>query len=354
MPDLLLVGAGHAHLHLIAHAHDLVAAGYRVRVLAPRAFDYSGVASATAAGALPAAAGRIDVEALTARHDVELIEGTLTDLDLTDRVATTSGGATVAYDILSLNLGSVVDAPGLVASEEVLRVKPLSDLAALSARLDALPEATVTVIGGGSTGLELAAHLAARPGVALVRLVEAGPELGADLPAGARRRIRRLLTERSVEVHVDTAVREVTGREMVLGRRSLPHDVALLATGLAAPPLLRALGVGNTLGVPVTATLQHVEHPEIYAGGDCAHFTPGALPRIGVHGVRQGPVLLAGLLARTTGAEAPPYVPPRRALSVLDLGGGVGLAVRGRWWWYGAAALRLKQRIDRQWLEKYR
>lgn len=354
MPDLLLVGAGHAHLHLISHAGDLVAAGYRVRVLAPASFDYSGVASATAAGALPAAAGRIDVETLTARHDVELVEGTLTDLDLTARVATTSGGAALDYDVLSLNLGSVADAPGLVVSDEVLRVKPLSDLAVLSARLDAAPDATVTVIGGGSTGLELAAHLAVRPGVALVRLVEAGPEVGADLPTGARRRILRLLRERAVEVHVGTAVREVNGREVVLDQGSLPHDVALLATGLAAPPLLHRLGLGDAAGVPVSGTLQHVDHPEIYAGGDCAHFTPGTLPRIGVHGVRQGPVLLAGLLARAAGTEAPTYEPPTRTLSVLDLGGGVGLAVRGRWWWYGAWALRLKQRIDRRWLEKYR
>ncbi len=354
MPELLLVGAGHAHLHLISHARDLVAAGYRVRVRAPATFDYSGVASATAAGSLPVAAGRIDIAALAALHDVELVAGTLTDLDLTARVATASSGVTLAYDVLSLNLGSVVETRGLVVSEEVLRVKPLSDLAELSARLDAAPAATVTVIGGGSTGLELAAHLAARPGISRVRLVEAGPEVGVDLPAGARRRIVRLLEKRSVEVHTDSTVHEVTGSEVELEQGSLPHDVALLATGLIAPPLLRRLGLGDAAGVPVTATLRHVDHPEIYAGGDCAHFTPEPLPRIGVHGVRQGPVLLAGLLARVAGEEAPTYEPPARALAVLDLGGGVGLAVRGRWWWYGAGSLLLKRWIDRRWLRQYR
>ena len=34
-PALLLVGAGHTHLHLLAHADELTAAGYRVRLLAP-------------------------------------------------------------------------------------------------------------------------------------------------------------------------------------------------------------------------------------------------------------------------------------------------------------------------------
>lgn len=354
MPELLLVGAGHAHLHLIARAGDLVAAGYRVRVLAPAIFDYSGVASATAAGSLAPADGRIDVRALCDRHPVELVEARLADLDVPGRRATTSSGETLDYDVLSLNIGSVVVAPGLRADDDVLRVKPLSDLAELSARLEAAPRATVTVIGGGSTGLELAAHLSVRPGVDHVRLIEASRKIGTDLPDGARRRLGRLLAHRGVEVLTSTAVREVTGRDVVLDRGTLPHDVALLATGLAAPPLVTQVGLGDADGVPVTETLQHVDHPEVYAGGDCAHFTPQPLPRVGVHGVRQGPVLLESLLARTRGDALPTYTPPARALAVLDLGDGVALAVRGRWWWYGASALWLKRRIDRRWLETYR
>lgn len=101
------------------------------------------------------------------------------------------------------------------------------------------------------------------------------------------------------------------------------------------------------------ATLQHAVREEIYAAGDCARFLPGPLSRIGVHGVRQGPVLHQSLLARVRGEPLPVYKPPRRALSILDLGDGIGLAVRGRWWWYGAEALRLKRYIDRRWLNTY-
>jgi NADH dehydrogenase FAD-containing subunit len=115
-----------------------------------------------------------------------------------------------------------------------------------------------------------------------------------------------------------------------------------------------ALGLGDARGVPVTATLQHPDHADVHAVGDCARFLPQPLPRIGVHGVRQGPVLLASLLARARGAELPSYEPQREALAVLDLGDGVGLAVRGRWWWQGRAALLLKRWIDRRWLRQYR
>ncbi len=149
-------------------------------------------------------------------------------------------------------------------------------------------------------------------------------------------------------------VRDLGERRLVCDNGSeMSHDVALLAVGLTAPPLLAAFGLGDGRGVPVRATLQHVDRDDIYAVGDCARFLLGPLPRIGVHGVRQGPVLLQSLLARVRGEALPVYEPRRRALSILDLGGVAGLAVWGRWWWYGAAALRVKRRIDRRWLRIY-
>ncbi len=150
-------------------------------------------------------------------------------------------------------------------------------------------------------------------------------------------------------------VERVAEDEVVLrdGTR-VPHDTVLLATGLTAPPLATRLPLGGPDGFPVHATLQHRDHDDVYAVGDCADFLPTRLPRIGVHGVRQGPVLLAALEARVSGAPAPVYQPQQKALSILDLGAGTALAVRGRWWWLGRFSLALKRRIDRRWMAGYR
>ncbi len=355
-PVLLLVGAGHAHLHLVKRAADLIAAGYRVRLLAPRFFGYSGVASATAAGVLAGDAGRINVQSLADAAGVEFCEGTLTSLDLRARVATTSDGAFLMFDVLSLNIGSVVDPVGMHIDPTVLRVKPLSGLAELDARLRSrAPDvATVAVVGGGGSGVELAAHLSVRSDVAQVRLVDSATRIGGELPGGARKRLLHLLAARGVTVHTGRGVREVGDRHLFLDDgNELSYDLALLATGLTAPPLLAPLGLGDRRGVPVRATLQHVDHDNIYAVGDCAHFLPRPLPRVGVHGVRQGPVLFESLLARLRHAPLPIYEPQRRALSILDLSEGAGLAVWGRWWWFGAVPLRLKRWIDQRWLSTY-
>ena len=356
MPVLLLVGAGHAHLHVVKHAADLISAGYRVHLLAPRFFDYSGVASATAAGALSSDVGRIDVRSLANASLVEFHEGTLESLDLQTRVATTSDGVHLTYDVLSINIGSVVAPVGMHVHPAVLRVKPLSGLAEVGARLQSSGHgdgATVAVVGGGGSGLELAAHLSVRSDVVQVRLVESGTLIGADLPEGARKRVVRLLAERGVTVHTACVVRDLGERALVCDATEMSYDLALLATGLTAPPLLAKTGLGDGRGVPVRATLQHVDHDDIYAVGDCAFFLPRPLPRVGVHGVRQGPVLLRSLLARLRGNALPMYEPQHRALSILDLGDGVGLAVWGRWWWYGVGPLRLKRYFDRRWLRTY-
>ncbi len=354
---LLLVGAGHAHLHLLRHAAGLVAAGYRVRLLAPGAFRYSGVATAASVGELSAGAGQVDVTALAAGAGVEHHRGVLRDIDVGARTVTADDGTVLPFDLVSFNIGSVIAPSTMAIGEGVLRVKPLSSLAGLESLLRA-PElagrARVSVVGAGSSGLELAAQLSLRDDVARVELWESGPRIGPDLPGPAARRVERLLTRRGVHVHTGCVITRLDARSARYADATRSHhDLAVLATGLAAPELVTRTGLGDRDGIPVRATLQHRDHEHVYAAGDCAHFLPGPLRRIGVHGVRQGPVLHASLLARAAGRPLPVYTPQARALSVLDLGAGIGLAVRGRRWWLGRSALLLKRWIDRRWLRAY-
>ena len=352
----MLVGCGHTHLHLVKNISHLVAAGYHVTLVGPADFDYSGVASGVATGARPRRVGRIDVAALT-RGRLTHVQDRVAAIDPTTRTVRTEGGATIEWDVVSVNIGSIAVVPaGLAVDDSVVRIKPLGSLITLHERLDRLPAGRghhISVIGAGPSGVELAGHLAARPDVAQVTLLDAGPVL-AGLPDRAVRRVRALLLERGVDIR-RTRVDEVGAEAVVLGDGTrLGHDVAVLATGLAAPTLAVAGDLGGPDGIPVRATLQHRDHDDVYATGDCADFLPGSLGRIGVHGVRQAPVLLAALEARTQGGPAPTYRPPRQVLSILDLGAGTALAVHGRWWWLGRSSLWLKRRIDRRWIERYR
>jgi len=357
-PVVLLVGAGHAHLHVLVRAEELARAGYEVHLLAPPEFRYSGVASARATGAIRGDAGVVDVAALAASRPVAHHRGTLVGLDLEARCAQASDGSTIAWDVLSLNVGSVAGEPGIDVAADVVRVKPLSQLATLGIRLEEATAsgrpARVSIVGAGPSGLELAGHLSARRDVDVL-LVEGAPSPNAGLPVQAHAAVTALLRRRGARVRTGVPVGEIAADRLVMRDGSEHrHDLAVLATGLVAPPWLADLGLSEPVaapaGVPVRATLQHRDLPAVYATGDCADFLPRALPKIGVHGVRQGPVLLASLLARAAAEPLPEYVPQRQALQVLDLGDGMGLAVRAGRWWLGRSALVLKRYIDARWL----
>ncbi len=376
---LLLVGAGHTHLHVLKNADQLRDAGYAVTLLAPADFIYSGVASSSSTGALSIDTGVIDVGAL-AGDAVTHHRQRLADLDVEARRARTDDGTWLDFDVLSINIGSVanrydIEATDEVWTDDVVAVKPLEELLDLNARIAAAATGAgtpvrVTLIGGGPTAMELAGNLSSGRGLEgapprRVTVIEAEATVMRHLPALAQRRLLALLHSREVTLLKGRSVRSIESDHTILeGGASVTHDVVVLATGLVSPSLLADVGLADphpevsdhrvvTDGIPVRATLQHRDHDDVYAVGDCAHFMPQPLAKIGVYGVRQGPVLLASLLARAAGEPLPEFVPQRHALQVLDLGDGVGLATRGSWWWLGRAALRLKRRVDRTWLTHY-
>lgn len=79
-----------------------------------------------------------------------------------------------------------------------------------------------------------------------------------------------------------------------------------------------------------------------------------SLERHGVFAVRQAPVLLNNLAAVLGGGPLDEFQPQERWLSILNLGAGEGLALWGRLSCQGSLALRLKDLIDRHFLDGYR
>lgn len=353
---LVLVGAGHAHLHLVREAARLRAAGLEVTLIAPPRFQYSGLASGVLSGALAVETAEIDVLVLASAFGVRHLPQPVTAIDRTARTLTLGGGAIEPFDLLSLNIGSVVADPYDLASQAgVWPVKPLANLSALRTRIEAESALggappRIVVAGGGQSALEIAASLCGllerqgvRPDVALV-----APDYGAALPPVARARLLRSLALRGVAFRSGTVV----GREAQACRLAdsalLPCDHLVLATGLVAPPLIAdlALPVDDDGRLRVTATLQSVGDPAIFAAGDCAVIRDHPRPAAGVFGVRAAPVLRDNLAALGCGEPLRSYRPQTRWLSIMDLGDGRGLAIRGGFWSFGCMALRLMRHLD--------
>jgi len=353
---LVLVGAGHAHLHLVREADRLRAAGLAVTLIAPPRFHYSGLASGVLSGALPIGAAEINVAALAAEFGVRHRPESVSGIDRTGRVLTPADGAPEPFDLLSLNIGSVANDPhALAAHAGVWPVKPLANLFALRTRLEGEisrggPAPGMVIAGGGQSALEIAASLCGlfetagrRPDVTVV-----SPTFGGGLPAAARDRLLASLRARGVAFQTGAVVGREAGACRLADGATLPCDHLVLATGLIAPPLIAGLGlpVDGDGRLRVTATLQSVGEATLFATGDCAVIADSRRPAAGVFGVRAAPVLLDNLVALGCGQTLRSYRPQRRWLSIMDLGDGSGLAHRGRFWWMGRLSLRLKRYLD--------
>jgi NADH dehydrogenase FAD-containing subunit len=355
---LLLVGAGHAHLYLLKRARAYVDAGAAVTVLAPEDFWYSGLATGMVGGRFAPEEDRIALDALLAPSGATLVRDRAIAIDRAAGTVHRAAGAPLAFDILSLDIGSIVaPLPGIDESDpRNFAAKPIARLAFLRRQIERSSRPLrVLVVGGGVSAVELAANLAAHA-QARVTIAAAGPRLAASLPEGAGSFLARRLAARGVVLRLGAKVTRIAGDEAWTEAGSIGFDLLVRATGLVPPPLLATLGlpllegalaVGADLGAPGDA--------RVHAAGDCAAVAGARLPMIGVHAVRQAPVLHRTLCAQLGGRRPPlRYRAQRRALLILALGDGSALASWGGWWLAGRPMRWLKDRIDRSFLARYR
>lgn len=351
---LALVGAGHAHLAVMAAAERLRAAGLDPVLIAPETFDYSGLASAILSGALAPEEARIDIGSLARAHGVEHRTGLVTGLDRAVRTLGLADGTAVAFDLVSFNIGSAVGTlPGAHAA--VWPVKPLSTLFDLRRVLETGRTAgrppVLIVVGDGQTAFEIAASL-----IGLHERLGRGHDItliGPDAtagwaPPGAARHLIRSLNGRGLRRVQGSVVRHDAGAVRLEDGRRLACDHLIVATGLRAPGLTKTfdLALDPADRLRVAPTLQTVDDEGIFAAGDCAAIEGYSRPFAGVFGVRAAHALIDNLCATVKNAPLVPYHPQRRWLSIMDLGDGTGLAMRGGLWAAGRTALALKRRLD--------
>lgn len=371
--EVVLLGAGHAHLEVIRRADELREVGITTTVVSPGDLWYSGLASAVVGGRLPAERDRVDVAALCRRAGVRLVVARAVGLDPGARQVTLDDGRVLPYDTLSLNVGSELALGDLEVDPDamddggVVGIKPIEahrDVRALVVAGLARGDVRVTIVGGGASAVEYAANVALlRPrrgdGRPRVTVLSGDVDVVPPAPPGARDRLLELLAERSVAV-VRGAMAERVRRGAcdAIGPDgeafTVEHDVCVLATGLQAARAVRDLGLGDERGMPTDAHLRHVDHDDVFGVGDAIRFGRHGLPKLGVYGVRQAPVLVDNLVARATGRPLRRYEPQDRALAIMDMGGGTAVAMRGSRWYEGRLALVLKRFLDTRWIRRYR
>lgn len=351
--QVVLVGAGHAHMEALRQSRRFAQAGMTLTLIDPGAFWYSGAATGVLSGALDPSAARLNPADMAGpflhvRQRVRSVDPKARTVQLED-------GMELGYDVLSLNTGSQIARTSLVEAGAI-PAKPVSALAALRATVEAARgRVRLAVAGAGATGLEVALSLAS-----LQRRLGARPQMilaGPDLLPGWPDRARELAHEAMARCGVEYRPQRILDLSMGLihfgERRVEPVDILVAATGLAAN-LPDGLDAGDD-GLPVNEDLSWTGDDCVYAVGDCARMVDHPRPKLGVFGVRAAPILIQNLINAAGGRTARRrYVPQSRWLSILDVGDGTGLARYGDLAFQGKPALKLKRWLDGRFLQRYR
>jgi selenide,water dikinase len=354
--DLVLLGAGHAHVEVLRRFALRPEQGVRVTLIGREpATPYSGMLPGLIRGDYTVEQAHIDLAPLTAAAGARLVMTEATAIDLTARTVQVAGRPPIGFDLLSINVGGQPAVP----DDGGTPVKPigrfLERLTALEASLPA--GARVAVIGGGPAGTELALALARRlAGHWRLVLVADTPEPLAAAPPHARRVTRAALVEAGVELVCGVRAGALAEGRLGLSDGSfLQVDAALWATGVVGPAFLAESGLDcDAAGcVRVDAALRSRSHDFVFAAGDCAALDGNPRPKAGVWAVRAGAPLAENLRRAARGQRLRRWHPQRDALVILGLGGDRAVAWRNGLAVSGPAVWRLKDWIDRRWMRMY-
>ena len=363
---VVVVGAGFAGASLLRHLPPaLRRPGQTLLVDRRDEWEFVPLAHEVAVGRVHPDSVRSPVAPLC-RGACTFLKADVTGVDLDEKVLHTSEGI-VGYEYLVLNPGSVATPPPAPLREHLKTFWSVDDALELRGVLDrawnlaAAPRPappgvlTVAIVGGGATGVELAAEVASlfdylkkrsyrRPReVPRVVLFEASDRLMGWLDPYFDQVARQTLANLGVEVHLNTSVDEADASGVLFGGEFLPAATRVWAAGVGAAPLVRDLpGEHDPSGrVAVDEHLTLPDHPEVYVLGDAGLYTHpklGPLPPTASVAVQQGPWAARDLKRRLRGAESRRGRPPFRFFDrgyVVSLGpesavaDAVGLKLRG-------------------------
>jgi NADH dehydrogenase len=225
-------------------------------------------------------------------------------------------GEVLKFDHLIVALGSVTSDFGIPGVKEyALGMKTVAEALTIRAevmrrfeelcRYEDETKISITVIGGGPTGVEMAGAMAElirgpltsdQAKVAKninVRLIEAGPRLLPSFAPSLSERTKKDLEKLGVKVMVNTAVKELSAKKITLADNSTVDSVITIwAAGVKGADAMVNLNLPVEANrVAVETTMQVKNYPNIWALGDIAGAKGKdgrALPMVAPVAIQQG------------------------------------------------------------------
>jgi NADH dehydrogenase len=285
---------------------------------------------------------------------IQLVVDTASRIDTAARKVHLGSGRALDYDYVIYAVGSTGAVPASVkgAAEFGYPIAELEQAQRLRAVVDELhPDAPITVVGAGLTGLEAATELAEQG--RRVTLV-CGGQLGPSLSEPGRRSVAKVLSKLGVAVLETDVVTEVRPDAVVFADGAVrPSALTIWTAGFGVPDLARASGLRtDEVGRLLTdETLTSMDDRRIVAAGDCAAPSGQPLRMCCASASQLGPQAANTVLSHIAGTT-PAMLDYGFAGSCISLGRRTGILQFARkddtsvnFYFSGRVAAKLKEAI---------
>ncbi|WP_009632527.1 selenide, water dikinase SelD [Synechocystis sp. PCC 7509] len=359
--DLVLIGGGHSHAIALRMWAMKPLEGVRLTLITESSnTPYSGMLPGHIAGFYTHEECHINLRSLAQFAQAQLYIDTVVGLDLVNKQVLCAHRPPVAFDLLSIDIGSTpasINVPG--AREYAIAAKPVAKLLTQWQQIVETVEKPLSlgIVGGGAGGVELALAMQGPLQNQEIHLFHKEVEIMPHYGGGVRRCLQKVLTSKGINLHLQETVTEVQPNKISCkSGLKIECDRIFWVTQASAPSWIKECGlVTDSQGfIQVNDYLQAVSHPNIFAAGDIATMVNYPRPKAGVFAVRQGKPLFNNLQKTLLSQPLQPYKPQKNYLSLIGTGDGKAIASWGN---FGTGASRLlwnwKDKIDRQFMARF-
>ncbi|GAA4891458.1 NAD(P)/FAD-dependent oxidoreductase [Actinomycetospora straminea] len=312
-PHVVVLGAGFAGL---AAVRSLRKAPVRVTLVDRHSYStFQPLLYQVATGALNPGDITYGARGFAAHTGASFRKGEVTTIDPETRTVSLDVGPDLRYDYLVIANGVTTNYFGVPGAAEhafpiYTRAEALAVRDRMTGYLDHIAAtgeargATVVVVGGGATGVEMAGTLAELRNTVLpdrypeldpdevhVVLVEMTDKILPPFAPRLRDYAAEQLRRRGVELRLEAAVKEVRPDSVLLADGTeLDAHMTVWATGVAAHDRVKSWGLTQGRGgrIVVGGDLRVPEHPEIFVVGDIGVIDDDPLPQLAQPAIQTG------------------------------------------------------------------
>jgi len=220
---------------------------------------------------------------------------------------------------------------------------------------------TITIVGGGYTGVEVAGQYAdlANKDIAKlypekkihIRIIQSGDVILPYMPKNVQERVHTRLTEQGVEIVTKEKVTGVTkGSVRLQSRGSQKSDITIWTAGFenVAPHFLHT-GYNTQGRIDVTGELTMIDHPDTYAAGDIANIvnpsTRIAYPQLAEAAHLEGEYIAHHIVKRIQGKTRQKHFVFQSKGQLMPVGDWWGVAQIGPFTLFGKLAWWIRRTV---------